>query len=480
MKAANVMNKETFAQAFRYDETRIPCGCSLEEYMRGCLFVESAPTQFSFSCAGRRDMSPQQQFQRYRSFAEKHRDRRPIQDCLFPLFCKVVMALKQARNGDELDVFAISNLPFIPEASREEANAFVRDDKVYRTLACQFETQLYIIKTNDSSADILRSFINDPENSGLRMTLVETITLDIEREEVRDRQINVRFTPPSDTASLSIVQCRVENVTSAVTARDFSGIYATVGDQCVFRVDSDSKKSEQLYSHASRVTTMSLSCESKVLVTGDIEGVVSVWSEEARETIPSVHSSIWCSKFAPQGGVFALGMGNAMIGIYDAPMRRQHRRLVGHDSPVTVVDFHPNCSLVGSLAVDPAVRVWDLREAGTVRLFIGKQNRNSALVFSGNGKYVAYFDGDLCICDIGRGETVLRKSIQLSEVVALAFSVDSHFLYAVGPNSEVITCSVDDGEFRIHELFVPSGRVVSAEMTQTNELRIVTTHSICK
>lgn len=137
--------------------------------------------------------------------------------------------------------------------------------------------------------------------------------------------------------------------------------------------DSAAGKSSQLSLRPATVTTMSLSHAGQVLVAGDLGGRLTVWSAAVSDMIPPLASVPWCCEFAPRGGIFAVGESETLIRLYGTRSASQQRCLVKHSAAVTGLGFHQNCALVGSIGLDAAVRICDLREAATARLFIGAE-----------------------------------------------------------------------------------------------------------
>jgi transcription initiation factor TFIID subunit 5 len=466
--------EDTFAQWFNFTEKRVPYGATLDELLKSCLYVESTPSTFSFSCAGPRDVPLNVQFEAFLGFTREHPLKPSLAQCLFPLFCHTVIAFRKNEDEGSVSTFSEAFLGSLPEDVREEAQQFVTDSEKYRSLLRLFSTQRYIVKMDDEAATLLNEFINRPANCELRQRLVEVVILDPDRVETPDRRTELRFPLESPTSCLSILQCRVRRASFAAVSNDLSEVFAVLNEQSVVKIDNGTNVLSHLYVHSATVTTMALSQEGRVLLTGDILGRLSLWSAGVTAHLTSVNASPWCSAFAPRGGIFAVGGADHIIRICDTPLHRQQRWLVGHTSPVTSVDFHPNCSLVGSLAVDPAVRVWDLRDAATVRLFIGRQKRNAGLAFSPDGKYLAYFDGDAIIVnDIGACAQVLRRPIALRKVVDVSFSMDSRFIYVVGPHGEIILCDTGDENVLPREILHQNELVLDAEMMPGNQLKLI-------
>jgi WD40 repeat protein len=465
-----------FSQWFNYSEKRAPYGATLEELLRSCLFVESSPATFSFSCAGPRGVPLPDQYKAFLNFTKKHPAKSPLAECLFPLFCHIVMEFRRREEEESVTGFADAYLLTLPLHLQDDARRFVQDSGHYRKLVHFFSAQRYIVKADDESANLLNEFVNEPANCELRRLVVEHIILDPLREETPDRRTIIRFALSSGVSSLSVLQCRVRGANFAVVANDLSDIYAAIGDQTVVKIDTSSSALTTLYTHPAAITTMSLSHESKILLTADILGNMHLWSSNASARISSIRQSIWCSTFAPRGGIFAVGSSDELVRLYDTERRHQHRVFVGHSSPVTDVGFHPNCSLLGSLAMDAGCRIWDLREAATVRLFIGKPSKNAAISFSSDGKFVAFYDGDVAVHDIGASSQVFRKQVHVHPVVHLSFSMDSKFVYVVGPNGEILVCNISDETEPVREAIWMNGRVVYCEMMPENALKVIVSY----
>ena len=236
---------------------------------------------------------------------------------------------------------------------------------------------------------------------------------------------------------------------------------------------------------------MSISATSKILLTTDMSGTAILYpNKPTTETVYTNDlrrinciSPIWCSTFAPQGGAFALGTHDRLIRLYDPTTLegqnksiKNFRVMVGHTEAVKNVLFHPNCSLLGSLSCDASLRIWDIRQSETCRIFIGRPQKNNALSFSPNGKAAAFFDGDLEVCDIGSGKFIIsRKNLHgINNAEFTYFSPDSRFLYVVCSDGRIVSVDMNDGNFQQADVCRLEANVISCKILKSGELVVAT------
>ncbi|OHT03506.1 hypothetical protein TRFO_29106 [Tritrichomonas foetus] len=469
--------EESFSQKYNFGDKIVPHGTTLDEYLKSTAFLESTPNNFAFSCPGPRNVSLNRQFEQYVGFSKQNPDSPPIQNSIFPLFCHIFMRLKQKDDSSILENFIQENLIYVPEEFRQEANLFVSDDDFYKKMSCLFSTQQYKIPCDIETAEKIKEFLFKSGHSQLRILYSSIIILTPMIHQRKDRTVYPIFPLRSPTSSMSIVQARINSASLAAISNDDPTVYACCNDQNILKIDTASQKVTNLYTHNSSVTTLSLSHMSKILLTADICGNISLWSPQASCSLNTKFTQFFCSAFAPHGGIFATGTGSGLIHLYDTPKQQLRRILIGHQEPVTNVAFHPNCALMGSLALEPAIRIWDLRQPETVRLFVSQQSqKNSALAFSNDGKSIVVFDGELNIYDIGTQKLVLKKCLHVPDINALHFSMDSRYLYAVGQQGDLISYELTTDNNPTKEIIRLNERVIFSEILKADEFRIVTSY----
>lgn len=125
--------------------------------------------------------------------------------------------------------------------------------------------------------------------------------------------------------------------------------------------------------------------------------------------------------------------------------------MVGHDSNVNQVAWHPNGAYVFSASdqVDKSVRMWSFVTGECVRVFTGHTEFISALECSPSGKILASADGGgtIILWDLAKGTMIKRcRGHGKGGIWSLSFSVESTVLASGGA----------DGTVRIWDVEVPT------------------------
>ena len=149
------------------------------------------------------------------------------------------------------------------------------------------------------------------------------------------------------------------------------------------------------------------------------------------------------------------------------------RMMVGHDSNVNQVAWHPNGAYIFSASdqADKTVRMWSFVTGECVRVFVGHTDFISALECSPNGKILASADGggSIILWDLAKGTQIKRcRGHGKGGIWSLFFSVESTVLISGG-------C---DGTVRLWDIELPAdpyknsdGEVIGAG-GQTDATRI--------
>ena len=110
---------------FHFETEVEPRGISYNEFLHTCLIAFSNPSEFTFSLLNRSKLSYYDQFSEYLKFCDLHPDVKAFQTILFPLFCYIIMKLKEDNDENGILMFKNSFLKKIPLEFEKEVNEYM-------------------------------------------------------------------------------------------------------------------------------------------------------------------------------------------------------------------------------------------------------------------------------------------------------------------------------------------------------------------
>lgn len=467
---------------FGYPPNTIPRGITLDDLMKSNQFLKSFPKTFSIANPSPNALTESKKYKKLLDFVNVHKDKPNLQQLLVPVFCTSVMALKEKGNVDELNAFVEDFKDQIPNSRQPAVNRFLKDEKVFTHNACLFSTQNMNIEVTYEEAELIKNFINIQENSDLRRQITSHVELIPKYEVVPSHTIDMKFSPPSVIKDITILQTTIPNATQAVVSDYSTDVFAAFGNNQVMRFNGKERSSQILRNHSSSVTSLSLSSTGSLLLSTDIEGNYSVWSQNGSENGYLTMSSIWCSCFAPQGGIFGIGSDQCAF-LYDASRNKMFRSLVGHLNSISSIKFHPNCALVGTTSSDGTARIWDVRTGMTQRLFLNKDQieiprRFTNIAFSDNGQFVAYYNGNVCVANIGSNAIIADQPVGIQKIKSIQFSQDSNSVFIVETNGEIQVLTFNSGDLVLKDVMNLSANVIDAKRNTMNELNVLVSYDL--
>lgn len=462
-----------FSQAFNYNEKRVPHGITLDELLKTPIYLDSFPTPFIYTNSSPHSLKGVMIYKVFLNFVQSHPENKELQQCLFPIFCHIIMDFRSEKDEESIENFAKEYIKTLPTSQQRKAQKFVEDESKFRKLACLFSTQRYIIKCSPTTYGLLNNFVNDSRHSTLKRYLSQII-IPIPTEDVITTDVRAfRFSFDSPSQNLSILQARIRGASHAILSTKQNNIFAVIQDQNVIRIDTNKRETTTLMTHPAVITCLSLSNSGNILLSGDMSAVVNLWTPTTSVRFESAMNLLWCSSFMPKGGMFGLGFGDGLVKLFDSARHQETRVFSGHIKPVYQIGFHPNCELMGSSSSDYGIRIWDVRTAESVRLFVSKPLlKPKVIAFSPNGKYFSFYDGSINICDIGSGKITAKKSISEESIVELTFSQDNQYMYASNNSGGIYSYCWDRNE--IEPISILHEQILSCKISETNELQIVT------
>ena len=461
-------------QKFNITDEANPSSISMDDILSSVAYMESFPKTFKIDFRAPKNLLVTDIYRIVNTFVTNHSQNTELQQILFPLFCAVVVELKRLKSPDDVtSKFIADNIGTIPEHDRPSALEFTTNAATFQRLASLLSTQRAILRFTSPTKSLVLKFLNEQTNSKVRAMFMDVFEIWDVREEVPYEAIIDRFTG-SLTRGISILKARVTGATHARFSRTTPELFTVIDGHKVVRTCFTTMQSHDICIHSETVTTIGLSSQSRVLLTADFGANVNLWSHAGSVRFNTGMYPIWCSDFAPQGGVFALGYGDGFAKLCCTDTQKQFRAFSTGVTPVVGVKFHPNCAYVATVA-DTSVRLWDVRKAENVRLFFMEKAGCSELAFSPNGEYLAGFDGGLSVFHIGKNEMVVRKPSNIKNLAGLGFAENSKTVFLVGDDGIIEAVDIGhDGE-PVRTICAMNEAVVSVD-SYLNELRIVTSY----
>lgn len=473
-------SRQRVRDAFGFTTDSTPKGITLDDLMKSNLFLKAIPKTFSLTNPSQKPLTESQKFKTLLHFVEKHKDKTNLIQLLIPVFCTSYMNLKDKGDLEECQKF-IEFMTKIPAGHRSVVERFVQNEKVYGNYACLFSTQNMMIEVTIEEAELIKQFLNEEQNSELRRQITSHVEL-IPKYEVKPHSnTEIKFSQNSTLKDISILQTVIPEATHAVVSNYTTDFYAAFLNAQVYRFNGKENLSQLITTHSSNVTSLSLSSTGSLLLSTDIEGNYNLWHETASAKGTLTMSSIWCSCFAPQGGVFAIG-GDQCAYLYDASRNSKFRSFVGHQKALTSIQFHPNCALVGTTSADGTARIWDVRTGSSQRLFYDEsskqmKNRYSNIAFSPNGQLISYYNGKVCIANIGSNKEIASQPVGVGRVKSIQFAQDSKSVFVIGESGSIQLFSFNEDAI-VKDVVNLNVNVIDAKLNPMNELFVLASHEL--
>jgi WD40 repeat protein len=146
---------------------------------------------------------------------------------------------------------------------------------------------------------------------------------------------------------------------------------------------------------------------------------------------------------SPDGELFASGVANGTVYVYEFATGRLVARLAGHSLAVRAAAFSANGTRLVSVSTDGTARLWDVRAATEIRVFSGHEAPVEEVFLTPDARRIvtASRDGTVRIWDV-EGPELCRLPGQPERPRAVALS----------PDGTLLVASAAGGPVRIHGL----------------------------
>jgi len=191
--------------------------------------------------------------------------------------------------------------------------------------------------------------------------------------------------------------------------------------------------------------------DSKLLLSSSADATVRLWSLETWACLciyKAHHGPVFRVLWSPHGHYFATAGWDRTVRIFMQDHASAQRILVGHDTSISAIAWHPNGAYVFSASdeTDKSIRMWSVQKGECVRVFTGHAEFISALECAPNGKVLASADGggNIFLWDVEKGSRIKRcRGHAKGGIPSLSFSAESTALVSGGLDGTVRLWDVD-------------------------------------
>ena len=143
--------------------------------------------------------------------------------------------------------------------------------------------------------------------------------------------------------------------------------------------------------HTSIITSIAISRDSKLIVSGSDDNTVRIWDFHSRllRGILKGHSSLVASvAITNDSKSIVSASADRTIRIWAMYAKQQETILHGHDSDVNTVAISENDKYIISGSADRTIRIWNLRKRQQDAIFYGHTSAVTCIAITSNNKYI--------------------------------------------------------------------------------------------
>ncbi|XP_005020072.4 WD repeat-containing protein 88 isoform X1 [Anas platyrhynchos] len=209
--------------------------------------------------------------------------------------------------------------------------------------------------------------------------------------------------------------------------------------------------------HTAPISECNLSPDDRRVVTSSYDNTVKAWDMETGKMLWTIeHEGIVTSCSISCDGKYVVSgsdKGNAIF-VFDAVSATVVAHVQGHHrSTITRCCFDPDNQRVTSVSYDKTIKLWDMRTRSTsITINEGHSNAISDCCFTSDGRYLctASWDKSLKIWDIKTGEFRCHEPLSLNQghegsVSSCVFSQDASLVVSGGYDKTIAIWETDAG-----------------------------------
>jgi WD40 repeat protein len=222
-----------------------------------------------------------------------------------------------------------------------------------------------------------------------------------------------------------------------------------------------------LSGHAKSLTCFALSADSRLLASGSEDHTIRLWSLPDGSMVNKLKvgpDAITCLAISPDKQVLAGGGTDNSIRLWDLHDGKILQTLKGHSQAITCIAISPDGRILASGSRDQTVRLWNLPAGTALNMLRGHTDTISALLISPDGQLLASGSHDHTIRLWNLPDGMALKTLQ--------GHVQGVSCITISPNDCVLASGGFDRTVRLWVFGKVDVSRLSAEQINLNELRL--------
>jgi WD40 repeat protein len=235
----------------------------------------------------------------------------------------------------------------------------------------------------------------------------------------------------------------------------------------------EGRERNRLLGHDSGVRSVSISNDSKTIVSGSEDNTIKVWNRETGELIRTLtgHNNYVNSvSISNDSKTIVSGSGDNTIKVWDLETPEAEPLSLTHGSPVLSVSISNDSKTIVSGSDDKTIKVWNLQTGELIRTLTGHGSYVSSVSISNDSKTVVSGSDDktIKVWNLETGELIRTLSGHDSLVNSVSISNDSKTIVSGSGDSTIKVWNLQTGAL-IRTLTGHKGQVWSVSISNDSK-----------